>query len=447
MPGSVEPEPGANDSIEHRKLLAEYGGRYDDAKVAAMVAGIVGRLSAAAGPMNAPLRLTILNSATVNAFALPDGGLYVTRGLIALANDESELAAVIAHEIAHVQADHARLRQRQASAAQLAQRVSEVVNDPMIRADSAGQAVTSLARFSQQQELEADEEGVKLTAAAGFDPFAAARFLRSMQRFAALPTLNSASAEQPGFLSTHPSAPDRIDRATRTARQFGSPGATNKPSGSFLRSIDGNMFGDDPSEGFVRGREFVHVDMGIAFTVPDGYTLRNTSAAVLATDGENTAIRFDAARDTARGDLEAYLKSGWVRGLIPDSVRVTEEGGKRVATGSALVDGWSFRIGVVQGRAFLYRFIFASSNAASSYEPAFQSTLASFRILSPAQKAAMRPLRIRTVAVRPNDTVAGLAARMRGVTRDMQRPLFEALNAVDATNPPTVGQLVKIVTE
>ena len=305
MPGSVEPEPGANDSIEHRKLLAEYGGRYDDAKVAAMVAGIVGRLSAAAGPMNAPLRLTILNSATVNAFALPDGGLYVTRGLIALANDESELAAVIAHEIAHVQADHARLRQRQASAAQLAQRVSEVVNDPMIRADSAGQAVTSLARFSQQQELEADEEGVKLTAAAGFDPFAAARFLRSMQRFAALPTLNSASAEQPGFLSTHPSAPDRIDRATRTARQFGSPGATNKPSGSFLRSIDGNMFGDDPSEGFVRGREFVHVDMGIAFTVPDGYTLRNTSAAVLATDGENTAIRFDAARDTARGDLEA----------------------------------------------------------------------------------------------------------------------------------------------
>ena len=411
------------------------------------MSSVVGRLVEASGAPNKTMRVTILNSPAVNAFALPSGDLYVTRGLIALATDESELAAVIAHEIAHVTADHARLRQRQAQAAALARRVSEVVVDPTVKQNTRDTAELSLATFSQQQELEADQLGVETLARAGFDPFAAARFLGAMARFAALPSINAASETRPGFLSSHPSTPARVENAKRVARSFGAPGVGVTARSSYLRSLDGTLYGDDPREGFVRGREFAHVELGIAFTVPEGYVLKNTSAAVLATDGEHTAIRFDAVGVPDSQALTDYLRSGWVKGLVDDSIRTETFSGLEMATASALVEGWSFRIGVVRGPDRVFRFIFASSKPASEYETAFRRTMASFRLLSPSQRAAMRPLRVRTVVVRPNESTSGLAARMDGVDPGVKLPLFEVLNGIDAENPMREGDLVKIVEE
>ncbi|WP_202912943.1 M48 family metalloprotease [Acuticoccus sediminis] len=407
---------------------------------------IVDRLLAAGSGGGRSVNVTILNSPAVNAFALPTGDVYVTRGLIALATDESELAAVIAHEIAHVTADHARARARQAEAAALARRVSEVVVDPGIAKDSRETADVSLATFSQQQELEADKIGVETLAKAGFDPFAAARFLHSMAQFAALPSLNAATETKPGFLSSHPSTPARVDHAKRVARQFGAPGIGQQQRSRYLRSLNGILYGDDPSEGFVRGREFAHVDLGIAFTVPEGYVLKNTSQAVLATDGEHTAIRFDAVGLPESTSLEEYLKSGWIKGLVDDSVRFDTVGGLEAATASALVEGWSFRIGVVRDRNRVFRFIFASSKPASAYEGAFRKTLASFRLLSPSQRAAMRPLRVRIVAVRPNESAATLAQRMTGVEAAMKLPLFNVLNGL-GEHELAAGDLVKLITE
>ncbi len=408
---------------------------------------LVNRLVAASAQPERTMRVTILNSPAINAFALPSGDLYVTRGLIALANDESELAAVIAHEIAHVTADHARLRQRQAQAAALAKRVSDVVSDPSIRADTRETAEISLATFSQQQEFEADEIGVKTLASAGFDPFAASRFLTSMARFASLPSLNAATQEGPGFLSSHPSTPARVDHAKRAARAYGAPGIGRTARNTYLRTLDGTLYGDDPREGFVRGREFAHVELGIAFTVPENYVLKNTSAAVLATDGAHTAIRFDAVGVPDATSLSDYLRSGWVKGLIDDSIRTERIGGLDAAVASALVEGWSFRIAVIRGPQRVYRFIFASSKPASAYEEAFRNTINSFRLLSPSQRASMRPLRIRVIPVRPNETAETLAMRMYGVEDPMKIPLFETLNGLGDDRDLVSGDLVKIITE
>ncbi|WP_232372680.1 M48 family metalloprotease [Acuticoccus mangrovi] len=439
--------PNTQRSAEHVKLIGAYGGVYSNPKVETEVAQIVGRLVEASDQPNRSFRVTILNSPAVNAFALPSGDLYVTRGLIVLANDESELAAVIAHEIAHVTADHARQRQRQAQAAALAKRVSNVVVDPGVREDTRETAETSLATFSQQQEFEADEIGVKTLARAGFDPFAAARFLTSMARFAALPSINAATQTKAGFLSSHPSTPARVEKARRVARQFGAPGIGNSASNSYLRSLNGTLYGDDPREGYVRGREFAHIELGIAFEVPDGYVLKNTSAAVLATDGEHTAIRFDAVAVPDNTSLADYLRSGWVKGLVADSIRTDMVGGLEAAMASALVEGWSFRIGVIRGPERVYRFIFASSKPASAYEAAFRRTMASFRLLTPEQRAEMRPLRIRIVAVRPNETVQTLAARMVGVDEELKVPLFEALNDLGPDRQLASGELVKIISD
>jgi len=434
-------------SAEHLKLVGTYGGVYSNPKVEALVARLVGRLVEASDRPNLNLRVTILNSPAVNAFALAGGDLYVTRGLIALANDESELAAVIAHEIAHVTADHASQRQRQAEAAALAKRVSDVVMDPSIRADTRQTAELSLATFSRQQELEADRIGVKTLAAAGFDPFAAARFLEAMGRFAELPTMTTSTQERPSFLSSHPSTPSRVAQAKRAARGFGAPGLGRTARNAYLRSLDGMLYGDDPREGFVRGREFAHVELGIAFRVPDGYVLKNTSAAVLATDGEHTAIRFDTVAVPDDEPLTDYLRAGWVKGLVTDSIRTSEISGREAATASALVEGWSFRIGVVRGPDRVYRFIFASSRPATDYETAFRDTLRSFRVLTAAQKEAMKPLRIDVVAVRQNETVATLARRMDGVEPRMRRALFETLNGLEPGQDVEPGDLVKLVVE
>lgn len=433
-------------SQEHMKLVGTYGGVYEKEQVELAVASVVGRLVAASDQPNRSFRVTILNSPAVNAFALPSGDLYVTRGLLALANDESELAAVIAHEIAHVTADHATLRQRQAQAAALARRLSEVAEDPLIRADSRQRAELSPSSFSQQQELEADRIGVRMLANAGFDPFAAARFLTSMANFANLPSLNAMTAEKPGFLSSHPTTPARVEQARAAARQYGSP-VEGRSGTNYLRSLDGLLYGDDPSQGYVRGREFAHIKLGIAFTVPEGYVLKNTSAAVLATDGEHTAIRFDEVSVPAETSLPDYLRSGWVKGLVDDSIRTNTVSGLDVAIASALVEGWSFRIGVVRGPRQVYRFIFASSQPASAYEQAFVETLASFRVLSPSQMAAMRPLRVRVVPVGPTETVERLAAQMGGVDPRLQRPLFETLNGLGPNRMLAQGDLVKIVVE
>lgn len=432
---------------EHLKLVNSYGGEYANARLKSFVDQLVQRLAQTSEAPEGPVRATILNSPAVNAFALPGGDIYVTRGLIALANDESELAAVIAHELAHLSENHAALRQRQAQAAALARRVSEVVNDPTIRADTAEKAEVSQALFSQAQELEADAKGVRTLVAAGFDPFAAARFLERMGRHAELPALNAASQPRPGFLSTHPATPERIERAKQSARQFAAPGIGRTARNSYLRALDGMLYGDDPREGYVRGREFAHVELGIAFTVPQGYVLKNTSAAVLATDGAHTAVRFDAVRVPPGMTLSDYLRSGWVKGLVDDSIRTGVRGGLDTAVASALVEGWSFRIGVIRGPKLAYRFIFASSRPAPTFESAFDRTLGSFRLLSPSQRAGMRPLRVRVVPVRPGETSESLALRMRGVDDALRRPLFETLNGISPGDPLQVGDLAKIVTE
>ncbi|MDQ0313823.1 M48 family metalloprotease [Amorphus orientalis] len=444
----VPPEPmeaASGETREHQRLIDAYGGVYSDPSVERSVARVVGRLVAASDDPSRSYRITILNSPAINAFALPTGHLYITRGLLALASDRSEVAAVIAHEMAHVTAQHAVARQRRAQAIAVANRV--VSNMATEAAEQARQTTQlSLARFSQDQELEADEVGVRTLAAAGFDPFAATRFLNSMSRYADLQSV-SAGSKGLDFLSSHPTTPSRIDLARRAARQYGAPGIGEQERDAYLRSLDGMLYGDDPSEGYIRGRQYLHASLGIGFTVPPGYVLKNTPEAVLATDGDRTALRFDGLALPEGMSLTDYLRSGWVKGLIEESVREETVNGMNAATASAIADGWSFRIGVVQAGSRIYRFIFATSRPSGRFDSSFEKTFASFSRLTRAERDQLEPLRIRIATVQPSDTVSSLAARMQGVADSERTRMFEVLNGIDADNPIVPGQLVKIISE
>ena len=207
---------------EHERILASYGGAYDDPKLATLIGKTVDRLVAASDRPEQPYRVTILNSGAVNAFALPTGQLYVTRGLVALASDTSELSSVLSHEMAHVIAKHASIREDQARQAAVVTRVvTDMSNDPDLTALALAKTKLTMASFSRAQEFEADGIGVSIAAKAHFDPYGAARFLAAMERNAAMKAgKTSLDPRAQDFLSSHPATPERVQNAQASARQY-----------------------------------------------------------------------------------------------------------------------------------------------------------------------------------------------------------------------------------
>ncbi len=245
---------------QHPRILAAYGGAYADPKLERMLAGIVGKLNAVSSDPGRAYSITVLNSPNINAFALPGGYLYVTRGLLALANDSAEVAAVLAHEMGHVKANHGIERQQREEAAELAGRVvTEVLASDTTAARAAlARGRLNLASFSRNQELQADAMGIKQTGDAGYDPYAAARFLKAMDSFSSFRNAFQASNPNLDFLASHPAAPQRVELAMRHASVFGPPGTGVTDRNRYLSGIDGMLFGDTASEGYVRGRTFFH---------------------------------------------------------------------------------------------------------------------------------------------------------------------------------------------
>jgi predicted Zn-dependent protease len=434
---------GAN---EHPRIIASYGGEFRDAKTERLVARIVGALTLVSENPSQAYRITVLNSPAVNAFALPGGYLYVTRGLLALANDASEVAAVLSHEMAHVTANHGLERQRREQEVEIAGQVAEELFANSIdgrRAVARGKL--SLAAFSRNQELQADVIGVRMLGEAGYDPYAAARFLESMNANQQFSSIDPESDSSLDFLASHPNAPQRVQLAKNHARAFGMEGVGDRGRDYYLEGIDGLLFGDSPNEGYVRGTEFLHPVLGIRFRVPAGFRIDNNADAVMATGPGDLAIRFDGVTDDSSQSLTDYIASGWVTGLDPSSIRQTRVDGLPAATARASADRWDFDITVVRLKDRIYRFLTAAPRGSSELETTASVVRAGFRRMSAVEIRQLQPLRIRIATAAPGDTVASLAARMKGVERKLE--LFRLLNAIPPGSVVTPGQKVKIVSD
>jgi predicted Zn-dependent protease len=431
---------------QHPRILATYGGEYSDPKLERMVAKVVGNLTTVSGNPGQAYRITILNSPNVNAFALPGGYLYVTRGLLALANDSAELAAVIAHEMGHVTANHGLQRQQKEAEEVLA---TKVVKDVLGGNPTANVALIRgklrLAQFSRNQELEADAIGIKASGQAGFDATAASRFLQSMSAYTDFRSVSGATDASLDFLASHPNAPQRIELAQRHALQFGNGGGGARDRDSYLAGIDGLLYGDTPEEGYVRGNTFLHPKLGISFSVPTGFIIDNSAAAVTATGPGDVAIRFDGVAVDKRTRLTDYIRSGWVAGLQDSSVEARTINGNEAASARAAAEGWQFDITVVRAGDQVYRLLTAAPVASTQLDSVAATVGGSFKLLSAQEKAALKPLRIRIVTVQPGQTTGAIAAQMVGVDRKLD--LFRVLNALAPGASVSAGDKVKIVTD
>jgi predicted Zn-dependent protease len=432
---------------EHQRILAAYGGAYHDPRLEGLIVQTVDRLVASSEKPDLRYKVTILNSPSVNAFALPNGQLYITRGLLALANDTSELASVLAHEMGHVIARHAAIREQQLRQAELVSQVaSDVFKDPQVGALALAKNKLALATFSRGQELEADGIGVGISSRAGFDPNGAVHFLTSMARNAELrPASGGVDPRMLDFLASHPATPERIKIAQANAKQYaGTPGA-EKDKAAYLATLDGMVYGEDPGDGFVRGRRFLHPRLGFTFTAPEHFTLDNTAQAVLGVkEGGGQALRVDVVKVPAEQSLTDYLVSGWIDNVDKDTVEQLTVNDFPAATAAAKGDQWAFRLYVVRFGNEVYRFIFAAKQKSAELDRMFREAVNTFRRLSPAEIQSAKSLHLKVVTVQ-GESAEQLAARMAISDRRLER--FLVLNGLKSGDPLKPGDQVKLVVE
>ena len=287
----------------HPQILREFG-RYENERVQAYVNRVGQSLVPRTELPNAQWTFTVLDSPIVNAFALPGGYVYITRGLLALAQNEAELASVLGHEMGHVTARHAAQRQTAAlGAGILGVLVGAVTGSGDLANASAGTGQALVAGYSRDQEFEADDLGLRYIGRTGYDVNASPSFLNRMgeqSRLEATMMGQPGRVDQYNILSTHPRTPDRVARAAREAKAAGSSG-NRIDRDTYLAAIDGMTYGDSAEQGFVRGQRFVHPQLGIGFDAPSGYRLFNRADSVVAQSPGGGILIFD--RQQSAGSL------------------------------------------------------------------------------------------------------------------------------------------------
>jgi predicted Zn-dependent protease len=440
---------GAPVGPERKRLIEAFGGEYHAPQTESYLNSVLIKLAPASDGSAQPYRVTLLNSPVVNAFALPSGDIFITRGLLALAEDTSEIAAVMAHEIAHVTARHAAQRAEFVKTTALFTRVNaQVLGREQAAEEAEARSKLGIARFSRQQEFEADQIGIKDIANAGYDPYGAVRFLTALGEWSALGASISGggTADRPDMMATHPSTPERVAQAVAEARQFGASGAGSRGRDAYLAATDGLAFGDDPAQGVVRGTTFIHPKLGFAFEAPEGFALENqTSALIGVGQAGGEALRLDSIPIADSTSVASAIASGWIDGLKTTSVEPMQIGGLEAATAVAQGEQWSFRLGAMRLNGRLYRLIFAARSLSPAVDSEFRISLESFHLINAQDSALAAAQTIKVVAAAGADTSDTMAARMPFLSHPLDQ--FLILNGLERDVPLVASQHYKIVAQ
>ena len=440
---------------EHPKILQQFGGVYDDPAAGGYVATIGGRLAAASETPNLGFTFTLLNSPIVNAFALPGGFVYISRGLMALAEDEAELAGVLGHEIGHVVARHSAQRRSRAMLAQLGAGLLGAVVGGEASQLAGGVAGLYLQSYSRDQELEADMLGIRYLGRAGYDANAMTSFLEKMRANSQLEALvagrSPTDIDAYDITATHPRTIARVQQAAALAAN-GARVSQVRQRDTYLDTINGMIFGDGPDQGYVRGQRFVHPELRFEFTVPDGVILRNTPEQVVASSAADQAqIVFDNAPKPFQGNMSTYIARDWASGIRLNGLEAITINGFEAATatvsgkiGNAAAELRLLAIRFDSRRIFRFMFL-APTAAMRRLTVPLQRTTFSFRRITPVQAAALKPKRLQVVQADAGASARTYAARMAFDKYPRER--FLVLNGLEENGSLNGRNRVKLVVE
>lgn len=445
MSPQAEGQVGAQ---QHSEVLKEYGGLYNDAALQSYVTRVGQSVARNTERAEVQYNFYVLNSPVINAFALPGGFVYVTRGLLAVMNDEAELAAVLGHEIGHVTGRHQAARYSQGVLASLgANVVAAAVGDPNVtRALGVGSNLY-MSSYSRGQESEADRLGTRYLSRAGYDPAAMADFLSAMDGFIKTEArVMGKDGPKFSYFASHPQTGQRVSEARSDAARYN--GAANRQREAFLRAIDGMIYGDAPEQGFTRGYQFYHPGMGFTFAAPEGYDILNQPSKVIAGGRDGTVIVLDRAVNAGRLDPASYITQVWLENSRPVRAEPLTINGLDAATASfdGTINGAPVEIRLVAiawGADEIFRFQFAiPRGAGAGTMEALKRTTYSFRAMTDQERSTIKPQRIGIITAGNGDTVETMARKMSVDKGAVER--FIALNNLTARRVES-GRLYKVI--
>lgn len=442
----------------HPEIIQHFG-EYEDRELQAYVHRVGERLAANSHRPELIYRFTVLDSKEVNAFALPGGYIYITRGLLAYFNDEASLAAVLGHEIGHVTARHS---VRQYSAAQMAN-IGAVVASifvPGVGTPLGGQAVnilgTAMLRgYGREHELEADRLGAIYLARSGYNPMKMLDVLgtlKDQEQFAQ--QVARAEGREPsggyhGLFATHPDNDTRLQEVIMAARDLQVHGDPFIGRDEFLQLIDGLVYGDSKREGIIRGNAMYHADLDFAMRFPRGWRIDNRPTQVLATAPDGGGVLVLQAEDlgkrmTPREYLHGRLRPRQVsderefeiNGLPAYTLRTiaSTQWGQRPARYTTLFH---------RDKAYTIAGASRDTDQDAAHDVAFLEAAQSFHALTENERLLAEPLRLRIVEPEPGMTYAGLAEQ--SPLRHMAEGRLRLLNSAWDGRPLEPGQAVKII--
>ena len=450
----LNPQDVADAQRQHSQLVQELGGAETGPRAAYVetVGRRVGAFSGVANPGQA-LHFTTLNSAVENALSVPGGYVYITRQLMGLMDDESQLAFALGHEVAHVAANHAHIREQYAQRNPLGvfgQIIGAIFGSGISDVLTARSRLDMLS-FSRDQEYQADTLGLRYMLAAGYDPAGAAGILAALTRQSILQARvqGRTNRQAPEWASTHPLSENRMQRALAEARATGRLGTGIRNRDVFLRELEGVYVDDDPAQGVIEGPTFTHPDLRIQFTVPQGYLMSNGTDAVTISGSAGKAQfrggQYNGTLDNAVLLAFRGLTQGRANYPVPPPRHVTINGmpaaitTARINTNSGLIDA---SVAAYQWDAQRIYYFVMLTPGGYGVQP-FATMINSLRRVSPAEAAAIRPRMIHVETVRSGDTIQSLASRM--AYRDFKLDRFLSLNGLAANSRLVPGQKVKLV--
>jgi predicted Zn-dependent protease len=424
----------------------------EDPDLLAYVRAVGRRLAVHSPRHDVAYKFHVIDSADPNAFALPGGFVYVSRGLLAFTNSEEELANVVGHEIGHVAARHAVQRVTRATPIALATGVPAlavgIISPRMGRAVAQLGGVAGavfLAPYSRGQENEADEIGQRIAASAGWDPAGMPRFLHAIERDEA----HGSRPEGPGFLHSHPSTPERVRRTSKRATTLTPVEREPIASGraAYVQKLEGLVVGENPATGIFRGQRLLHPDFDVTFEFPAGWTTQNVSELIGAQSPKGEAVAVLQVQGTDRDPVAAAQRFGAatkidfsvepgpaIVGRLPAAHAMAHMHGSQ---GDMLLDiTWLIHRGMV------FRIICASATSkAAAFRPSCLGIARSFRPLTAAERDGISVARLRAVRARKGERLDALVARTKSVWNVQQTAVA---NGVEEHAPLRGGQLLKV---
>jgi predicted Zn-dependent protease len=437
--------------------IVAFFGLYEDEKLQRFINDKGKEMAAVSHRQELPYEFKIVDSPVVNAFAVPGGFVYFTRGIMAHFNNEAEFAGVLGHEIGHITARHSAKQYSRAMLGQIGLVAGSVISPEFAQFADIAQTGLQLLflKFGRDAESQSDKLGVEYSTKIGYDASEMADFFSTLDRLSS----QSGGEEVPTFLSTHPDPADRERKVAKLAEDWQRKTKSTDfdvNRDSYLKMIDGLVYGEDPKQGFVENNVFYHPVLKFQFGIPSSWKVQNTPQQVQMVPSDGRAVMMltlapgNSVEEAAQAVLQKYQlkaidsKRENVNGLPAIILVADQQAQQQQQQQQGAQQTLRTLMYFIQYGGNIYNFIGASTQADfNAYMQLFQSTMGTFRELTDPSRINKQPERVRVKTVPQNSTLAQALSSLRVSQNRMEE--LAILNGMNLNDPVERGMLIKVI--